>query len=160
MSGERTTLSAAVDRDSELAKQFDQFREANGMTSKSEAVRHLVRAGLAQQEYDDGVVDGDDAGAGDDQPPQPSPASQQIDILSIDGIKPLAAGVAFIIGSDGFLAAAQSVAGDFAGSWIFITVGIVILASLLPMLKKGILDRLPGSDDDDDDAADSAGAQA
>lgn len=50
MAAERKTLSAQVDKDSELARDFEEYRESQGMTSKSEAVRTLVRDSLEQME--------------------------------------------------------------------------------------------------------------
>jgi len=52
-----TTFSAQVEEDSELVDQFEEYRESNSMTSKSEAVRTLIREGLEddhdQDESDD-----------------------------------------------------------------------------------------------------------
>jgi len=45
-----TTLSAQVEEDSELVDQFQEYRESNSMTSKSEAVRTLIREGLEDEQ--------------------------------------------------------------------------------------------------------------
>ena len=37
-------LSTKVDEDSELAEEFEEFKESNSMYSKSEAIRTLMRA--------------------------------------------------------------------------------------------------------------------
>jgi hypothetical protein len=45
-----TTFSAQVEEDSELVDQFQEYREENSMTSKSEAVRTLLREGLEDEQ--------------------------------------------------------------------------------------------------------------
>jgi hypothetical protein len=45
-------LSTKVDEDSELAEEFEEFKESNSMYSKSEAIRTLMRAGLEQKQQE------------------------------------------------------------------------------------------------------------
>lgn len=153
MSAETKTLSAAVEVDSELAEQFEEYREQNGMTSKSEAVRHLLRAGLADE------MNSDDRDAGDEQPDQTSSDSPQIDIDLIRGNEPALFGLAFVIGSDGFLSVMQAVAGAFWGSILFAVTGFSIIAAMTPMFIRAIL-RLVGSTSADADDANSSGVQS
>lgn len=54
MAKDNKVLSAAVESDSNLANEFEEYREEKSMASNSEAVRHLIRAGLeAQTEGDE-----------------------------------------------------------------------------------------------------------
>jgi hypothetical protein len=46
MTENTTTFSAQVEEDAELVEQFEEYQTANAMTSKSEAVRTLIREGL------------------------------------------------------------------------------------------------------------------
>ena len=117
MSADTKTLSAAVEVDSELAEQFEQFREQNGMTSKSEAVRHLLRAGLAEQMHDDD----DDRDARDEQTVQTS--SRAADW--IEGNEPIIFGFAFLIGADGILSSMTAVAGG-GGEIMFGVLGLLL----------------------------------
>lgn len=137
MSADTKTLSAAVEVDSELAEQFEEYREQNGMTSKSEAVRHLLRAGLADEMNDD------DRDARDEQPDQTSSDSPQIDIDLIRGNEPALFGLAFVIGSDGFLSVMQAVAGAFWGSILFGITGVSIIVAMFPMMLREVF-RLTG----------------
>lgn len=119
MSADTKTLSAAVEVDSELAEQFEEYREQNGMTSKSEAVRHLLRAGLAEQTVDD---DGDD----DDRRPRDEQTIQTSSARAanwIDETKPIILGFAFLIGFEGILSSMVAVAGG-VGSVLFAVMGL------------------------------------
>lgn len=143
---ETKTVSAALEVDSELFEQFEQYQDANGMTSKSEAVRTLLRAGLNEEFDSDGDHD-----APDEQPVQTSSGSPQIDIDLIRGNEPVLAGLAYLIGSDGILIASQAVAGDFWGSMIFAAIGIGIIISMIPLIVRALLklaDRTPADGDD------------
>jgi hypothetical protein len=148
------TVSAKLDADSALATEFEEYREANGMTSKSEAVRHLLRAGLEQQRVDDSVDDD----AQPDQPVQTSADAQQVDINLIRGNEPILFGLAFVIGSDGFLTVTQSIAGQFWGSVLFAAIGATIFASMLPMFGRALFHLVQNSGTDDADAS-SGGVQ-
>ena len=53
-----TTFSAQVEEDSELVDQFEEYRESNSMTSKSEAVRTLIREGLDDNQDEFNNTDG------------------------------------------------------------------------------------------------------
>lgn len=118
MSADTKTLSAAVEVDSELAEQFEEFREQNGMTSKSEAVRHLLRAGLAEQTDDSD--DDDDRDTLERQTPQ-TPSGRAADW--IDGNEPIIFGFAFLVGAEGILSSMMSVAGAY-GSVLFAVLGL------------------------------------
>lgn len=127
MSADTKTLSAAVEVDSELAEQFEEFREQNGMTSKSEAVRHLLRAGLAEQtddsdeaEQTDDSDDDDDRDTLERQTPQ-TPSGRAADW--IDGNEPIIFGFAFLVGAEGILSSMMSVAGAY-GSVLFAVLGL------------------------------------
>lgn len=133
MSRDLRTISARVDEDSDLAQQLDQYQAQNSMTSKSEAVRHLLRSGLEhefEQPADDvddepdpspGVADAD-ADSGDSQP--------VIDLNLIQGNEPIILGFAFLLGSNDILAALTAVAGGLGGL-LFVAFGIGISAWLL-----------------------------
>jgi hypothetical protein len=53
MTENTTTFSAQVEEDAELVEQFEQYQTANAMTSKSEAVRTLIREGLEDTDTSD-----------------------------------------------------------------------------------------------------------
>lgn len=125
MSADTKTLSAAVEVDSELAEQFEEFRDQNGMTSKSEAVRHLLRAGLAEQMDDSD--DDDDRNALERQTAQTS-SSRAADW--IDGNEPIIFGFAFLIGAEGILSSLVAVAGG-AGTVLFAVLGLALSVWLI-----------------------------
>jgi len=122
MSQERTTLSAQVDTDTELAQQFVEYQQRNAMTSRSEAVRHLIRAGLEQElelpdDTDDSARERSKASDVDNSP---------VSIDFVRGNEAIIAGAAFLIGADGILESLTGVAGA-AGSWIFIAIGSLLI---------------------------------
>ena len=117
-------MSAQVDTDTELAQQFQEYQQQNAMTSKSEAVRHLLRAGLAQElEQPDDVDDDRDAARDAD-------SSPSIDLNLIQGNEAIILGFAFLIGSNDILAALTAIAGGLGG-WLFIAIGLLLSAWLL-----------------------------
>jgi Arc/MetJ-type ribon-helix-helix transcriptional regulator len=160
MSTERTTLSAQIDSDTELAKQFEEYREQNAMTSRSEAVRHLVRAGLEQELSKQAGDDAADSTASG-QSSGKSATDPDISINLIRGNEPILFGLAFVIGSEGFLTVTQSVAGAFWGSLLFAAIGIVIFASMLPMFWRALSHIAQNSSaaDADDADANTSGVQ-
>ena len=120
MSRDLITIAARVEADSELAEQFEHFRENNSMTSKSEAVRHLLRAALAEElEQSNDVVDGDRDAARDDAD------SPTIDLNLIQGNEPIILGFAFLVGSNSILSALTAVAGD-AGATLWGVTGLLL----------------------------------
>lgn len=151
MPPERTTLSAQVDSDTELAKQFKKYREQNGMTSKSEAVRHLVRSGLEHelQQLDD-PDDGDSARSRSDFADVDD--AQSISDDFIRGNEPIIIGFAFLVGFGEILTGMTTVAGQL-GVWLFIALGLLLAAWVLADVIRhaGVL--RSRSDDRSDDAA-------
>jgi hypothetical protein len=125
MSRDLVTISARVDADSDLASELEEYQEQNSMTSKSEAVRHLLRSGLAQEmERPDDVVDDDRDAARD------ADSSPSIDLNLIQGNEAIILGFAFLIGSNDILAALTAIAGRLGG-WLFIAIGLLLSAWLL-----------------------------
>jgi len=125
MSRDLVTISARVDADSDLASELEEYQEQNSMTSKSEAVRHLLRSGLAQEmERPDDVVDDDRDAARD------ADSSPSIDLNLIQGNEAIILGFAFLIGSNDILAALTAIAGGLGG-WLFIAIGLLLSAWLL-----------------------------
>lgn len=114
---ETKTVSAALEVDSKLFEEFEEYQEKNGMTSKSEAVRTLLRAGLAEQMHDDD----DDRDARDEQTVQTS--SRAADW--IEGNEPIIFGFAFLIGADGILSSMTAVAGG-GGQIMFGVLGLLL----------------------------------
>ena len=111
MSRDLVTISARVDADSDLAEQMEQYRSQNSMTSKSEAVRHLLRAALAEElEQSNDVVDDDRDAARDDAD------SPTIDLNLIQGNEPIILGFAFLVGSNSILSALTAVAGSLGAT--------------------------------------------
>jgi hypothetical protein len=159
MTRDTVTISAKLDSDSTLAEEFEEYREANSMTSKSEAVRHLLRAGLEQelpQQTDGDAADSTASGGASGQ----SAADPDISINLLRGNEPMLFGLAFILGSEGILTATQSVAGAFWGSMLFAAIGVVIFASLLPMFWRAVANVMDSSAADADDAdATASGVQ-
>ena len=124
-------MSAQVDTDTELAQQFQEYQQQNAMTSKSEAVRHLLRAGLAQElEQPDDVDDDRDAARDAD-------SSPSIDLNLIQGNEAIILGFAFLIGSNDILAALTAIAGGLGG-WLFIAIGLLLSAWLLWDFAAGV----------------------
>ena len=122
---ETKTVSAALEVDSKLFEEFEEYQEKNGMTSKSEAVRTLLRAGLAEQMHDD-----DDRDDSDDRTRVPTQTPARGDELQLQFpalTYPLLSSVAFVVGSDGLLASLESVLGTTAGSWVFVFVGVQLV---------------------------------
>ena len=132
MSSETVAVSAQLRKDSKLAEDFEEYQEANSMTSRSEAVRHLMRAGLESE------MSSNDDRASDVDADQADADVQSPDINLIRGNEPILAGLAYVIGSDGFLAATTTVAGQYWGSILFVVVGVLILLSLAPMMYSAI----------------------
>ena len=113
-------MSAQVDEGTELAQQFSEYQQQNAMTSKSEAVRHLLRAGLEQElEQSNDVVDDDRDAARDDAD------SPTIDLNLIQGNEPIILGFAFLVGSNSILSALTAVAGD-AGATLWGITGLLL----------------------------------
>ena len=121
-------MSAQVDTETELAQQFEEYQQRNAMTSKSEAVRHLLRAGLAQElEQPDDDVDDDRDVARGDVDARSSPGNP-LNMTSGDGA--IVLGGAFLIGSNNILAALTAVAGGM-GAWVFLSMGLILSGWLL-----------------------------
>jgi hypothetical protein len=139
MPQETKTVSAKLEADSTLATEFEEYRDANGMTSKSEAVRHLLRAGLEQeqsQQTDDDAADSTASG----QSAGKSATDPDISINLLRGNVPVLFALAFVIRPEGFRSVTQSVAGPFWGSLLFAGIGVVIFASMMPMFVRALLD--------------------
>lgn len=111
------TLSAQVDEDSDLAKQFEEYREEKGMKSKSEAVRTLVRDSL---ERDTMSVIGRLRSF--------TPADS---LLVWTG---LIFAIPYLLGGDALLQALQITLGSAAGSRVFVYLGAGILLLLIPLM--------------------------
>jgi len=138
MSRDLITIAARVEADSELAEQFEHFRENNSMTSKSEAVRHLLRAALAEElEQSNDVVDDDRDDARDDA------GSPTIDLNLIQGNEAIILGFAFLIGSNDILTTLTAIAGGMGG-WLFIFIGLLLSAWLLWDFAAGLDLEIPG----------------
>jgi hypothetical protein len=124
MPPERTTLSAQVDSDTELEQQFEQFRDQNGMTSKSEAVRHLLRSGLEQElEQPDDAAD--DGSAQSTRATTDAAHDAIIDINLIRGNEAIIFGFAFLVGSNGILSALTDVLGGL-GAAVWAVVALLL----------------------------------
>lgn len=54
------TIATKIDENSELVKQFNEYKEANSMNSKSEAMRALLRAGIEKEYIQDDSDSQDD----------------------------------------------------------------------------------------------------
>jgi len=131
------TISARVDADSDLAEQMEQYRSQNSMTSKSEAIRHLLRAGL-EQELEQPDVDDDRDVARDDADSSPS-----IDLNLIQGNEAIILGFAFLIGSNDILTTLTAIAGGMGG-WVFIFIGLLLSAWLaVPALRTQMVREQP-----------------
>jgi len=137
MSRDLVTISARVDADSDLAEQMEQYRSQNSMTSKSEAIRHLLRAGL-EQELEQPDVDDDRDVARDDADSSPS-----IDLNLIQGNEAIILGFAFLIGSNDILTTLTAIAGGMGG-WVFIFIGLLLSAWLLYDFAAGLDLEIPG----------------
>lgn len=119
-----TTLAANMSEDSETFEAFEEFQEKKGMTSKSEAVRSLIRDGL-ERELDDY---GDDVRHDRDDRDEAVRREQSADW--IEGNEPIIMGFAFLIGADGILSALTGVVGA-AGAALFALTGILITGWIL-----------------------------
>jgi hypothetical protein len=158
MPQDTTTVSAKLESDSTLATEFEEYRDANGMTSKSEAVRHLLRAGLEQEQSKQ--ADGDDADStASGQSSGKSATDPDISINLLRGNEPILFGLAYLFGAGDFRTATQSIAGPFWGQLLFAGIGVVIFASMMPMfisavldVSQGLIDSVRQSRDDDADA--------
>ena len=138
MSRDLVTISARVDADSDLASELEEYQEQNSMTSKSEAVRHLLRSGLAQEmERPDDVVDDDRDAARD------ADSSPSIDLNLIQGNEAIILGFAFLIGSNDILVALTAIAGGMGG-WLFIAIGLILSGWLLADFAAGLDIDIPG----------------
>lgn len=152
------TVSAKLEADSTLATEFEEYRDANGMTSKSEAVRHLLRAGLEQEtpkQADDDAADSTASG----QSSGGSANDADISINLIRGNEPFLLGLTFVLGSESFLGVSESVAGDFWGSLLFAVIGVLIFASMLPMFFRSMGPLFSGAGDTDEAESNASGAQ-
>jgi len=97
MSRDLVTISARVDADSDLAEQMEQYRSQNSMTSKSEAVRHLLRAGLEQElEQSDDVVDDSAASDAAEASDSAAASARQDQISLVDTHDPMLWGIVFL----------------------------------------------------------------
>ena len=129
MPTDRKTITADVPKDSELARQFEEYRETNSMNSNAEAARTLLRSGL-DQEFDDETDD--DRDGSDDRARVPTQTRDTGDELQLQFpalTYPLLSSVAFVVGADGLLTALESVLGS-AGSWVFVFVGVQLVVWL------------------------------
>jgi VIT1/CCC1 family predicted Fe2+/Mn2+ transporter len=151
------TVSAKLNSDSTLAAQFEEYRDANGMTSKSEAVRHLLRAGIEQEHVDDDDRDRDDDV--DDARADQSHVQRQISSGDwIEGNELLLMGIAFLIGADGLLSSLVSVFGQSGGELAFASMGLIIAVPLMIQAIQNLATTLGYSDADDGDAMQARGA--
>jgi len=89
-SDKMVTVSAQLSADSQVAEAFEQYRDVNAMNSKSEAVRQLLRVGLAEQMDDRGQDRTGDAESND--------TAATIDIDLIRGNEPIILSAAFLVG--------------------------------------------------------------
>ena len=138
-----TTLAANMDEDAETFERFEEYRQKKGMTSKSEAVRTLIREGL-ERELDDY---GDDVQRNQNDAVQTEPSP---DLIRKNA--PILFGLAFLIASDGFLSALEAAAGETIGTLVFVAGGMIIVASLFPMFARHV-QNLAGAGTDDSDAS-------
>jgi len=121
-SDKMVTVSAQLSADSQVAEAFEQYRDVNAMNSKSEAVRQLLRVGLADQ-----MEDREQGRAADET--ESSDTAATIDIDLIRGNEAIILSAAFLVGSDNLLAALTAMAGTL-GSWLFGFLGLFLLAWL------------------------------
>jgi hypothetical protein len=118
-------------------------------------VRHLLRAGLEQeqsQQADDDAADSTASGQSSGQPA----ADPDISINLIRGNVPVLFGLAFVIRPEGFRTVTQSVAGAFWGSLLFAAIGVIIFASMLPMFWRALSNLVQNSSAADADDADAS----
>ncbi len=142
MAAERKTLSAQVDADSDLAREFEEFREERSMNSKSEAVRVLVRDSL--EEHRDQSADGTQESSQD-----VVRERSEIDInLVTTDMLPALLGIGFLVGADGLMMSLQTVAGDVVGSMLFAIIGITLVALMMPLFVESIRGLFSGADSD------------
>lgn len=155
MSRDLVTISARVDEGSDLAQEFEQFQAQNSMTSKSEAVRHLLRSGLERELKQPDDADAPDSTASGSQAADTGSTASGTTVNVVSGNEAVLLGVAFLIGSDGILGALQSVAGAAGGTLLFAALGLGIVLSMLPTLIRH-LQHLMRSYSGGDDASDRA----
>lgn len=136
------TLSAQLDEDSDLAKQFEQYRERKGMKSKSEAVRTLVRKSLErdqQEQKSDAVPDKtSDSTSSDSMSSESGTVIERLrsftpgdSLLVWTG---LIIAIPYLLGGGALLQALQITLGSAAGSRVFVYLGIGILLLLIPLM--------------------------
>lgn len=148
MSRDLVTISARVDEDSDLAQEFDQYQKQNSMTSKSEAVRHLIRSGLEQElQQPDNADDADSAQS--DSAPADADNAPIISVDVIRGNEPIIIGFAFLVGFNDILSGLTTVAGR-AGALLFMAIGLLLSAWILSdvIRSTSLWNRLNAADDD------------
>jgi Arc/MetJ-type ribon-helix-helix transcriptional regulator len=123
-----TTFSAQVESDSELVDQFEEYREENSMTSKSEAVRTLLREGLEDEQNSQDPQSATDTESStrttDDRPD-----------FAVDSLVLIA--LAYWVGSVGLPTSITSTIAT-PGGLLFTVAGIVILIPLFDRLIKQV----------------------
>lgn len=158
------TLSAQVDEDSDLARDFERYREQKGMKSKSEAVRTLVRESL-DQEFNEARSDDDSSDTESDRASSPvetvSDILSNISLMTLLSVGPIM-GAAYLIGGGALTQALEIILGPTTAANIYIGIGLIILMFLVLLLILFMMDLLRQVGNwtaGDDDAADDATAK-
>lgn len=118
MGDDTRVLSAAIEEDSKLSEEFDEFQSERGHISKSEAVRALLRSGLENER----------------QSTERDPSkSQDVELNLLDGNMTLIFGIAFLLGSNTILQNLQAILPEPWGTAVFAAIGLGIIIGLLPV---------------------------
>jgi Arc/MetJ-type ribon-helix-helix transcriptional regulator len=129
-----TTFSAQVEEDSELVDQFEEYRESNSMTSKSEAVRTLIREGLEDEQNSQ-----DPQSASKSEPATGTESATRTTDdrpdFAVDSLVLIA--LAYWVGSVGLPASITATIAT-PGGLLFTVAGIVILIPLFDRLIKQV----------------------
>lgn len=137
-----TTFAAQVDDDSQLAQEFEEYREQRSMHSKSEAVRTLLREGLqeaadpdAQSDSESESAETESGSVADAERGRARTTGDQRPDFALDSLILIA--VAYWIGSVGLPASITSTVST-PGGMLFTVLGIVILIPLFDRLIKQV----------------------
>jgi hypothetical protein len=124
------TFATKADEDSDLVKEFNEYKQENSMNSKSEAIRSLMRAGL-EEEYNQDESDDTDS-------QRKEPATRTTDDrpdFAVDSLVLIA--LAYWVGSVGLPTSITSTIAT-PGGLLFTVAGIVILIPLFDRLIKQV----------------------
>lgn len=121
MGSDTRVLSAAIEEDSKLSEEFDEFQSKRGHISKSEAVRALLRSGLETQNQST---------------EEQTSGSDGVEMNLLEGNKILLVSLAYLLGSNTILTNAQVAFGETWGSIVFAFLGTVLIIGLAPVLYR------------------------